>query len=186
MIIFGLGNPGLKYWATRHNIGYIFLEQMARYYKKKFHSHSGYKIVQVEIAGKTVALIKPLAWMNQSGIAIKNILNKTHTVNNFLIVLDDVNLPLGKMRLRIKGSDGGHLGLRSIINSLNTNDFPRLRIGIGKPDEDVALYVLARFEKKEKKLLKETIEQGIKGIEILIEKGFESAQNYINAVKVET
>jgi len=120
--------------------------------------------------------------MNQTGIAIAEILQ--HLDGDFMVVLDDFNLPLGTVRLRNKGSDGGHLGLRSIINSLGRSDFPRLRIGIGCPEDNVMTYVLTAFKRREKKILNTVIEEGIKGIEIMFKQGFTKAQNYINSVNL--
>jgi len=179
MIIFGLGNPGVRYRSTRHNVGYVFLSRLARVQKRKFLLHKGYKIAKIKIARKTINLIKPSCWMNQSGIVVAQVLQEI--AQDFLIVLDDVNLPLGKIRMRSRGSDGGHLGLRSIINTLNSSNFPRLRIGIGCSN-DVTSYVLSSFKPKEKKILKSVIEQGIGGIEIMLKQSFAKAQNYINAI----
>jgi len=180
MIIFGLGNPTLKYTATRHNAGYIFLERMAKSYKKKFLLRRGYKTTIIKIDNMSIRLIKPLVWMNNSGVAIKHILNKMD--DEFLVIMDDVNLPLGRMRLREGGSDGGHLGLRSIIEHLNTQNFPRLRIGIGQPQGDGADYVLSKFSRRERKILISIINEGITGIEILVKEGFNRAQNFINSI----
>lgn len=121
--------------------------------------------------------------MNVSGSAIAAMLDSED--RDILIVLDDINLPLGRMRLRPRGSDGGHLGLRSIIGALGTDDFPRLRIGVGQPSVDAAEYVLGRFSVDEKKVLKTVIDHGIKGIRMLVRDGLEKAQNYINSIRVE-
>ncbi len=180
MIIFGLGNPGFKYRSTRHNIGYIFLDQMARLNKKRFRVCQGCRIAKVALNRRKITLVKPICWMNQSGYAVSAILQATK--EDFLIVVDDIDLPLGRIRLRSKGSDGGHLGLRSIINSLGSSNFPRLRIGIGAPVNDAACYVLDKFSRREKLLLMSTIRQGIRGIRILVTKGFQSAQNFINGI----
>lgn len=180
MIIFGLGNLGLKYRSTRHNAGYLFLDRFAKLYKKRFRTQQGYKIAKIKIDRNVVYLIKPQCWMNQSGMAVSKILQKID--RQFLVVVDDINLPFGKIRLKSKGSDGGHLGLRSLGNTLKTSNFPRLRIGIGVPNEDAALYVLSRFKRKEKKILNAVIEDGIKGVEILIRENFTKAQGYINSI----
>lgn len=182
MIIFGLGNPGLRYRATRHNVGYLFLDRFAKQYKKRFRSQRGYRIARMEIDDEVVTLIKPQCWMNLSGIAVSNILRKC--TENFLVVVDDVNLPLGRTRLRSKGSDGGHLGLRSIIDELRTENFWRLRIGIGQPHEDYARYVLDSFDRDEKKTLHAVIKEVIKGVELLVRDGFTSSQNYINKITI--
>jgi PTH1 family peptidyl-tRNA hydrolase len=181
MTIFGLGNPGLKYRSTKHNAGYIFLDKISRTYRKRFTTKRGYKLEKIKIRGHHINLIKPICWMNQSGFAISSILQKID--DEFLIVLDDFNLSLGRIRLRSKGSDGGHLGLRSIINELGRSNFLRLRIGIGYPeDQDVVSYVLTKFTRKDKKILMSVIEKGIKGIEIMLKEGFAKAQNYINSI----
>lgn len=180
MIIFGLGNPGTHYRSTRHNVGYLLLNRFARLYKKKFRRRRDYKVATIKIARKTIHLIKPVCWMNQSGMVVANAL--CEKTEEFLIVVDDINLPLGKIRIRRRGSDGGHLGLRSIIHALENSDFPRLRLGIGRSHEEVTTYVLSPFTSKEKKIINAVVEQGIRGIEIFVKRGFEPAQNYINTV----
>ncbi|MGB9721027.1 MAG: aminoacyl-tRNA hydrolase [bacterium] len=201
MIIFGLGNPGIKYKGTRHNVGFLFVDSLAGKYKKKFRKFRDYEKAIIEIEQKKIKLIKPLLFMNQSGRVVADLVTKERIKSstllkekgkceglNLLIVLDDINLPLGRMRLRAKGSDGGHLGLRSIIEALNTEDFPRLRIGIANDDIinrkiDSADFVLSSFSKNERKIIDKAIEKGIEGIEIYLTQGFEKAQNFINAVK---
>jgi PTH1 family peptidyl-tRNA hydrolase len=180
MIIFGLGNPGIRYRNTRHNIGYIFLDYWIKRYRKRFRTQRGYKIAMIKINQSVVRLIKPQCWMNESGTAIASILQEMK--GRFLVVVDDINLPLGKIRLRRKGSDGGHLGLRSIINMLERTNFPRLRIGISRPNENTAVYVLNSFKRREKRILKNVIDEGITGLEILLKKGFAPAQQYINSI----
>lgn len=182
MIIFGLGNPGLKYRSTRHNAGYIFLERLARSYRKRFSRKKHYRSATLKIKGTEVILIKPNCWMNQCGSTIYDILRKDK--HKFMIVVDDINLPLGKIRLRSKGSDGGHLGLRSIIDALQMHNFPRLRIGIGQPQMDAADYVLSRFNAAERRTLTKVMSEGIKGIRILASEGFVKAQNYINSINI--
>ncbi len=182
MIIFGLGNTGLRYRATRHNTGYMFLDLFAKSYKKRFRLRHHYRLAQVEIDTRYIFLIKPQCWMNQSGLAVSRILQDRG--DEFLVVVDDVNLPLGKIRLRRRGSDGGHLGLRSIIDELDTANFWRLRIGIGQPLGDYARYVLRAFRRDEKKILNAVLRKAIKGVEILVRDNFVKAQNYINSVDV--
>jgi PTH1 family peptidyl-tRNA hydrolase len=121
--------------------------------------------------------------MNNCGELIHKIV--TAEKMDFLVVLDDINLPLGRMRIRSKGSDGGHRGLRSIIDSVGHEEFPRLRIGIGRPSNDAADYVLERFSTGEKLVLRKVMKEGVRGIEMLLVEGFEKAQNYINSIKIE-
>ncbi|MBE0432440.1 aminoacyl-tRNA hydrolase [candidate division WOR-3 bacterium] len=183
MIIFGLGNPGLKYRWTRHNAGCIFLDRLARHFRKKFVKSPYGSYATHRTRRAEVLLVKPSCWMNQCGDLIHEIL--TAERSDFLVVLDDINLPLGRMRMRSKGSDGGHRGLRSIIDGVGRNDFPRLRIGVGRPSIDAAEYVLGRFSAAEKRVLRKVIREGIGGIEMLLVDGFEQAQNHINAIKIE-
>lgn len=184
MIIFGLGNPGLKYRQTRHNVGHIFIDRLIRACNQKYSRKRHHRAATCRVRGKEVLVIKPACWMNECGAIVARILCTGG--HDFLVVLDDINLPLGRMRLRSKGSDGGHLGLRSIINALNSSDFPRLRIGIGLPPTDAAEYVLEKFDRRERSILDQTIEQGIEGIRILAGEGFMKAQNYMNAIHVES
>ena len=183
MIISGLGNPGPKYRLTRHNAGYIFLDRLARSFRKRFSRKKHFRITTFKVKSTELTLIKPNCWMNQCGSKIKAVLGEEKP--KFMVVVDDINLPLGKLRLRSKGSDGGHLGLRSIIDALQMHNFPRLRIGIGQPRMDAADYVLSRFNAAERRTLTEVMSEGIKGIRILVSEGFVKAQNYINAVHVE-
>ena len=120
--------------------------------------------------------------MNQCGSKISAVLGEDKP--KFIVVVDDINLTLGKLRLRSKGSDGGHLGLRSIIDELQTENFPRLRIGIGQPQIDAADYVLRRFNAAEKRILSKVMSKGVRGIRILVSEGFVKAQNYINSINI--
>jgi PTH1 family peptidyl-tRNA hydrolase len=186
MVIFGLGNPGLKYRWTRHNAGFLFIEYLAKRYKKRFQGPPEYKQALIRVQNKEVRLIKPFLYMNRSGLVVERILKENP--DDFIVVLDDINLPLGRMRFRAKGSDGGHLGLRSIIEAIKTEEFPRLRIGIGNQEilghrVDSAEFVLKPFERREREVIKKVIEKGIEGIEIFIIHGFERAQNFINSVR---
>jgi PTH1 family peptidyl-tRNA hydrolase len=184
MIIFGLGNPGSRYRLTRHNAGRLFLDQLARYYKKRFVRKPGYTISAVRIKGNHVLLIKPVCWMNLCGASIEQIVRQRR--GEFMIVMDDIDLPLGRMRLRSKGGDGGHRGLRSLIEALKTDEFPRLRIGIGQGQGagtriDAAEYVLQKFTREELIVLRRILREAIKGIQLMVTGGFHKAQNYINS-----
>jgi PTH1 family peptidyl-tRNA hydrolase len=181
VIIIGLGNPGLKYRNTRHNIGHIFVDQLAKKYGGRFKIKRGYRIAQLGKLSPGIKLVKPICYMNTSGPVVAGLVEKEGR-DEFLIVLDDINLFLGRIRLRGRGGDGGHLGLRSIIKVLGTEDIARLRIGVGQPAGDAAEYVLESFSKDEKKRMARVFEQGFKSIEILVTRGLEPAQNFINCV----
>jgi PTH1 family peptidyl-tRNA hydrolase len=180
MIVFGLGNPGFRYRGTRHNAGYMFVERLAKHHKKRFQTFKEYKKAILTIYHSKVILIKPICYMNESGSAVQHLLSRWKT--SFMVVIDDINLPLGRIRLREKGSDGGHRGLRSIIETLGHDAFPRLRIGIGRTQEDPADHVLSRFSRGERKIVHAIVARGIEGFHILLRTTIADAQNYINSL----
>lgn len=169
-LVVGLGNPGPEYAETRHNVGFMILDQLAfnwqlGFEKKKFTS------VYAFSPEKEVYLVKPLTFMNRSGVAVKKwVKDLALPLSNLLVVVDDLDLSLGEVRLRMRGGDAGHHGLGSIIRELQTSDFPRLRIGIGRPKKrgSEAEYVLSPFKKSEKRYLSEAFEIGLNLIENLI------------------
>ncbi len=153
-IIAGLGNPGRKYVGTRHNMGFEALDAVAAKYdidikKVKFNAIYGEGIIE----GEKVVLVKPQTFMNLSGESIREFKSWYKTEDSQIIIIyDDVSLPVGKMRIRPKGSAGGHNGMKSIIYQLNSDTFPRIKIGVGSPDNpdyDLADYVLGKFTKSE-------------------------------------
>lgn len=184
MIVFGLGNPGLRYRGTRHNVGFRLVESLARSGHARFAARRGYQEAHVRVSGHEVMLIKPLGYMNRSGLAVRQVLAKTP--DEPLIVLDDLTLSLGRLRLRSSGSDGGHLGLRSIIVALGTDQVARLRIGIGRATGDAVDHVLGRFRGEEKRVIAEAIDAAQKGIAIVVTQGIAAAQNYLNALDLGT
>jgi PTH1 family peptidyl-tRNA hydrolase len=182
MIIFGLGNPGLRYRFTRHNAGFVFVERFAKQHAGRFLRRKHYAISRVDVEGVAIDLVKPKCWMNQCGDVIKRILQKHNA--DFLVTVDDINLPVGRVRLRSKGSDGGHLGLRSLMNAIQSESFLRLRIGVGRPEIDAAEYVLRRFTPAERKVLLSVVKETITGIHVMLTEGFENAQNHINSINI--
>ncbi|MCF7858265.1 MAG: aminoacyl-tRNA hydrolase [Candidatus Cloacimonetes bacterium] len=149
-LVVGLGNPGKKYQNNRHNVGSSFLD----FYIKKLGYRFKRKIKFDYFTLDNVIFIKPKTYMNRSGDAVSSILTK-YKIAEILVLSDDIYLPLGEVRIRKKGSPGGHNGLRSISESLGSNDFSRLRIGVGAPEaEALSQYVLDNFSKKEEKILK--------------------------------
>ena len=174
-VIVGLGNPGPKYNATRHNVGFEALEYLSEKYsininKLKFKSLYG----EGNIAGKRVLLVKPQTYMNASGECVREIIEWYKIDPKQLIVLyDDIDLPVGKIRVRQNGSAGTHNGMRSIIYQIRTEDFKRVRIGIGKPPPqwDLADYVLGRFAANEVEEIKKTIIEAAEATVDLLNKG---------------
>lgn len=157
ILIIGLGNPGKEYEKTRHNVGFMaidaFIDGKNLSSTEKFNG----EIFKIKQESKEIIFVKPLTYMNNSGICVSQIVNfyKIET-SNILVIHDDMDLKLGEVRFRIKGSSGGHNGIKSIISMLGTQDFKRIKIGIGKPDEITTVdYVLGKFSKKEKTLIDE-------------------------------
>jgi PTH1 family peptidyl-tRNA hydrolase len=156
-VILGIGNPGSRYASTRHNAGFLLLDHFAETFGLKFKpSSSSYFHSVGSVQGKDFTLVKPANYVNNSGIAAKEITDRfSISLENLLIVCDDINLILGDLRIRRSGGDGGHNGLRSIIYHLNSNKFPRLRIGVNNLDlnSDIVEFVLSDFHKNEIKIL---------------------------------
>ncbi len=163
-ILFGIGNPGKKYSFNRHNAGFLLLDSFAETHSISFKpSKFDYYFAEGQLSDSSYVLIKPTTYVNKSGIAAAQVI-KHYAINveDFLVVYDDFNLDVASLRIRISGSDGGHNGLSSIIYQLNSDQFPRLRIGIGndfKPGK-TADYVLTNFKRKERKILKNSFTTG--------------------------
>ncbi len=178
--IVGLGNPGTEYQDTRHNIGFMVLDELAKKWKMKFKKGDGpYKFIKFRIRNQYVLLAKPTTFMNKSGNAVNAIYLKFHIhLSDFLVLCDDFNLPLGKLRLRKKGSDGGHNGLASIIQSLETQTFCRLRFGIGLPDHvNTVDYVLSSFNTPELPVISEMVENGSQAAIDFVTRGVDWTMN---------
>lgn len=174
-VIFGIGNPGIRYEYTRHNAGFLLLDYFARKKSLTFKSAQGDYLEAVGfIDNEHFALIKPVTFVNNSGIAAKQIFDKYEiSPQDFLLISDDVNLQNFALRIRLSGGDGGHNGLSSVIYHLITDQFPRLRIGIGSNPANIALsdYVLSTFTESEINTLNETFQKGSLLIEEFIRGG---------------
>lgn len=177
-IIAGLGNPGDEYCQNRHNIGFIIVDKFAANRKLTFQK-DGNSLVAKRSSFK---VIKPLTYMNLSGKAIKRF---SEDVSDILVVCDDIYLPMGEIRLRKAGGDGGHNGLKSIIEELNTPDFNRMRIGVGQPESIHLLkkFVLEDFDQQELLVLKNTTDFAILLIDCFIAKGFQAMLNFYSKNK---
>lgn len=173
--VLGLGNPGSRYQFTRHNIGYILLDLFAKKHDLKFDaSRKDYYYSKGELLNSPFVLIKPTTYMNLSGIAAADLIADYQIpLNELLVVYDDINLEPGQIRIRKSGSDGGHNGLHSIIYHLGSENFPRLRFGIGSEfgKGDLSDYVLSRFTEKELSLLERSFTLGVELIEVFIKEG---------------
>jgi peptidyl-tRNA hydrolase, PTH1 family len=183
-VVVGLGNPGPEYADTRHNVGFMVVDRLASRHRIAVKSNQhGARFGQGVIAGEPVALVKPLTFMNLSGRAVTPLLNR-HSLppENLLVVYDDADLPLGKIRVRARGSAGGHGGLKSIISSLGSSEFPRVRIGIGRSSGgDLVDHVLGGFRGKERELIDHALERATDAVEYALAHGVEAAMNHFNA-----
>lgn len=185
--IIGLGNHKKEYLQTRHNVGYMVVDELlartGRKFPFKLIGGRPYQATRAEISGVEFIIARNRTYMNLCGIAVEQLLRHYPiNVSELVVVMDDINLPLGTIRLRPSGSDGGHRGLRSIINTLDSDDFPRLRLGIGRPPEtvDPAFYVLSPFKSGERKVLTEMIADTSGCVEMVVTKGLEQARHHFN------
>lgn len=175
-LVVGLGNPGREYEFTRHNLGFIAVKEFAKehglkFSKREFNSY----YAKGHVEGNSVLSILPLTYMNLAGRAVSSFLAKYRCdASDLLVVCDDVALPLGALRLKAKGSAGGHNGLKSIIDSIGTDKFSRLRLGIGRSG-DVKAHVLERFTKDELKQVKEVVRSASAVISEWLSSGVEKA-----------
>lgn len=185
--IVGLGNPGEEYSNTRHNLGFRVIDDLSSRLKVRLRAGRGNYLIGRRTAdsGQQIAdlyLVKPLTFVNLSGIAVLDLVERYEIdLESLLIPCDDVNLPLGKLRLREKGSDGGHKGLASIIYYLRTEDFPRLRMGVGMPEgEEMAEWVLSQFDPGERDLVDETVKRAADACLLWCDDGTEKAMSVYN------
>ena len=184
-IIAGLGNPGKEYENTRHNVGYEVIDALAEKYnisvlelKHKAMIGKGY------IEGQKAVLVKPLTFMNLSGESLRMVTDyyKADAEQDLIVVSDDISLPPGQLRVRKKGSAGGHNGLKNIIKMLGTENFQRIRMGVGeKPKNyDLADWVLGHFNKEEKAAMEEATAKAVRAVELMLAEGADAAMNEFN------
>ncbi|MFO7890644.1 MAG: aminoacyl-tRNA hydrolase [bacterium] len=180
--IVGLGNPGSNFFLTKHNIGFRVVDLLIDRFclpgrKKKF-----YELFLYAGGSEDIIFVKPLVYMNKSGVAVKKLIEEFDIpLHKLLVICDDFNLPVGKLRLRRKGSDGGQKGLASIIMSLNNNNFPRLRCGIGLFEEiDATEYVLSPFSEEQKRNVEKMIRTAGNAVIDFCRKGIDWTMNYYN------
>ncbi|MEL6938965.1 MAG: aminoacyl-tRNA hydrolase [Cyanobacteria bacterium J06598_1] len=194
-LIVGLGNPGAKYDRTRHNIGFEIVDALAKSFpgvalagNKRFQGETG----EFRSAGDRIVLLKPTTYMNKSGQSVRAVLDwyKLEPAA-VLVVYDDMDLPVGKLRMRLSGGAGGHNGMKSIIAHLGTKEFPRLRIGVGSadksgdPDGAVVSHVLGRFAPEDRKIVDAVIPMSVDAIDLGLRKGVERSMNLYNGREVE-
>ncbi|MCC7367564.1 MAG: aminoacyl-tRNA hydrolase [Chloroflexi bacterium] len=183
-LIVGLGNPGLEYSATRHNVGFLCLDRLATKHRLRFTGKKGKSLLaRGAINSHDVALAKPQTYMNLSGEAARELLRIYKLpVTSLLVVYDDVDLPVGTVRLRERGGPGTHNGMRSLVDELDSTDFARLRIGVGAPTDGQRLadYVLGLPSPEERTELDAAIDRAVEAIEIVARRGIGAAMNQCN------
>lgn len=182
-LIVGLGNPGGQYAETRHNAGFLLLDCLAEELKLDFRTKFQGLVSETQMGGEKVYLLKPQTFMNLSGRSIRELAQFYKIApEDIMVVYDDMDLALGRLRLRTSGSAGGHNGIKSTIAELGTEAFWRLKVGIGRPPAgwDSARYVLAPFTKEEIPVLEETLEKGIKAVTLWVKGEGDKAMNLYN------
>ena len=187
-IIAGLGNPTLQYEGTRHNVGFDVIDMLADRYNISVDGRKGRALVgKGIIEGQKVLLVKPQTYMNLSGESLRELVNyyKIDEEHELLVIYDDISLDVGQLRIRKKGSAGGHNGIKNIIANLGTDVFPRIKIGVGeKPKKyDLADYVLSRFSAEEQKIMDEAFGEAAEAAVMMMTTGAERAMNHYNAKK---
>ena len=188
-LIAGLGNPGTEYAATRHNIGFDMITYLCDEYNISLRGRKGKALVgKGVIAGEQVLLAQPQTYMNLSGESIRALMDYYKLdLDELIIICDDINLPVGQIRVRPKGSAGGHNGLKNIIQHLGTEEFTRVRIGVGaKPDgDDLIKHVLGRFSREEDGMVRDVFALAEKALLAIMTESVSEAMNQVNGVKIE-
>lgn len=186
-LIVGIGNPGRRHSHTRHNVGFDVIDLIA----KSRHTRIGRRwrralVGQTVIIGKEVLLVKPQTYVNLSGSAVAEIARQSDIrPEDIIVIVDDANLPVGRIRIRPNGSSGGHKGMKSIIESLHSQEFPRIRIGIGAMKGDGVDYVLGRFPRSEVPIIRAAMRAAADAVEVILADGIEAAMNKFNRVEAE-
>ncbi|MCW5936432.1 MAG: aminoacyl-tRNA hydrolase [Fimbriimonadaceae bacterium] len=181
-LIVGLGNPGAQYAGTRHNIGFEVVEELARRNGLKWGAAKHQSLLAVgTVAGVPVALAKPTTFMNLSGRAVTALVRHYGLKpDQILVVADDLDLETGRVRMRAKGSPGGHNGHKSIVQALGTQEYARIKIGIGRGDDETIDHVLSKFRPDERETVRSAVEKAADGCEDFLREGIERAMNRTN------
>jgi len=183
-LIVGLGNPGYEYYLTPHNLGFRAVDRLAEACGKELGRREAQALTAAtEIAGENVVLAKPQTYMNLSGLAVGRLLqNYDLSPRDLLVLVDEIELPLGMLRIRPRGSAGGHNGLKSIIGALESEDFARLRMGVrpDRPVEDYVSYLLRPLRPADTELVAEMIEQASEAVRVILSEGVQKAMNRFN------
>lgn len=181
-IVVGLGNPGKKYAETRHNLGFMVVEELAKRFRiDREESKYDAIIGHINMDTEKVLLVKPLTYMNLSGKSVQSLVHFYKLeLKDLIVIYDDMDLDLGRLRIRESGSHGGHKGMLSIIQTLSSQNFPRIRLGIGRPQDDTIDWVLGKFSQEEKPLVEEMVLKAADAVECWVKYGIQKAMNEYN------
>lgn len=192
-LIVGLGNPGRQYATTRHNVGFMVLDMLAKAFPGSVvQTDNVVHLYRINIHNQRILLLKPQTYMNRSGIAVREVLQRyQESPENLVVIYDDLDLNIGRLRIRKQGGHGGHKGIKSIIECLETHEFVRIRIGIGRPDpvampegqplEDrIVEYVLQPFQQDEQPIMAEVLKRSVEAITLIIADQIDTAMNRFN------
>ncbi len=177
----GLGNPGRRYRGTRHNVGFRVVDLLARRWGVSFRAEGKAEVAEAQVAGQRVVLAKPLTYMNLSGEAVSELVRRLGIPpGRVLVVYDDMDLPVGTIRVRARGSAGGHRGMASVLEAVGTPEVARVRVGIGRPGGDAVDHVLSRFSPEEEPVVAEAVERAADAVETALQEGIERAMDRFN------
>jgi PTH1 family peptidyl-tRNA hydrolase len=181
-LIVGLGNPGARYSRTRHNVGFLVAESVAAGHGLDFREKADYRICDGSIDGERIVVMEPLTFMNRSGAAVRKVADRYHIPPERVIVIhDDLDIETGRLKIRRKGSSGGHKGVESIIQSIGSREFVRVKIGIGRDGEmPVESYVLSKFRRDELPLIRDAVARAAESIVAIVAIGVDKAMNRYN------
>jgi PTH1 family peptidyl-tRNA hydrolase len=184
-VVVGLGNPGGKYDGTRHNVGFAVVDGLAEAPGAgRSQSRFQAQVAELNEGGQKVLLVKPETFMNLSGRCVRQLMDYYQVpLSDLLVVCDDINLPLGKLRVRARGTHGGHNGLRNIQEHLGTTEYARLRIGVDAPREDAVDHVLGRFRPAERRVIEDAVSLAVQAVAVWVSQGVEECMNRFNADK---
>ena len=181
-IVVGLGNPGSRYEGTRHNVGFAVVDTLAESADcGRFQSRFQADVAELRLDAEKVLLVKPETFMNLSGRSVRQVVDFYHLeLSDVLVVCDDINLPLGKLRFRAKGTHGGHNGLRDIQNHLGTTEYARLRIGVDAPSDDAVDHVLGRFRSSELPVIEDAVVLAAQAVCVWVKNDVQTCMNQYN------
>jgi len=184
-IVVGLGNPGSRYHGTRHNVGFDVIDSLARSPDAgRFQSRFQAQVCELFVDGEKYVLVKPETFMNLSGRSVRQVVDFYQAeLADLLVVCDDINLPLGRLRVRAKGTHGGHNGLRDIQNHLGTTEYARLRIGVDAPSHDAVDHVLGRFKPGEHDVIEDAIARAVQAVIVWGKQGVQACMNQYNGTE---